>query len=244
MINANLKIAVLLEHKVLVYYLSKSLLLFADFSTGGSFALSLHPTYSGPWWIIPKKPHWLVVTACFPQLSLPQVLKTQDITVKRCFFPVCWFSSHIFCSNESYSYYWKIYNNINLWKCLTGLEMGYSCWWFSWTEEWIAVFAKSWCKTSRLCSGSCVYVDPWRCTGADLYWLVSQALRRRHRFLNRSSPPPYEILSIERSRRIHDLWWSVLSRCSPSGLSCCHLTHDLLLATPGGMVWPFAQFPL
>lgn len=38
---------------------------------------------------------------------------------------------------------------------------------------------------------------------------------------------------------------TMLSRCSPSGVSCCHLTHDLLLFMPGvfldTIVWLLAQ---
>lgn len=61
-----------------------------------------------------------------------------------------------------------------------------------------SVFKNGW-GMCRVCSGSCVCTHPWRCTDAELYWLSTQAQRRSHRFLNQSSPPPYEILYREES---------------------------------------------
>lgn len=93
-------------------------------------------------------------------------------------------------------------------------------------------------RMCRVCSGSCVCMHPWRCTDAELYWLSTQAQRRSHRFLNQSSPPPYEILYREKlllgGRLMLIRRMTSESRCSHPGLSCCHhLTYDLLLSMPG-----------
>lgn len=96
-------------------------------------------------------------------------------------------------------------------------------------------------RMCRVCSGSCVCVHSWRCTDADLHWLSNHGPRRRHWFLNCSSPTLYEILY----RRAPAGWLMLtrqmtsLSRCSRSGLSSCrHLTHFLLLFMPADtLVW-------
>lgn len=52
---------------------------------------------------------------------LSSVLARLSAIIRRCshsvFFFFLFFTSHMFCSNESYTCYWKSHNNINLCRC-------------------------------------------------------------------------------------------------------------------------------
>lgn len=132
-------------------------------------------------------------SVCFLQFFVPQ---TNTRILTNC--PVHSFSSHLFCSNESLTCYWKSHNNINLCKCLIRLQASYPRWAFtsSIQGEHMAVFLKMACKcfVCRVCSGSYVYMHPWRCTDADL----TKVLRRDTGFY---------IGHLHPHMNDDDLWW-------------------------------------
>lgn len=99
---------------------------------------------------------------------------------------------------------------------------------------------RSYVKICRVCSGSCLSV--WD-VQVQIVLTILSGPEEETQFLNWSSPPPSEILC-RRSCWVDDVWWS--DDALPTGLSSCHLTHNLLLVMPGVFVdtaaWLLAQF--